>query len=750
FGPDDRLYVLELDGDVKALTVQRNGAGDYEVTSTETIDLVKNIPNHDDDGTPNPSVTGRLATGLLATGTAANPVLYVNSSDPRIGGGNDGTDEAIDTNSSTVSRLTWDGAAWQHLELVRGLPRSEENHAANGIELDPATNSLYVAQGGNTNLGAPSFNFVNLPEYALSAAVLSVDLDAIGNSTYDIPTLASTPLPFGGQGGDNQAMLVAGGPVQVHAPGFRNPYDVVLTEAGQLYTVDNGSNSGWGDVVDNEGPGGNCTNAVQEPGFSEDDNMHNITTPGTYGGHANVVRGNPSGTPWAGAVPAANPIECDYQPVAGAVDGNMTTFPVSTNSLDEYRASNFEGEMQGDIIAVGLNPPAVYRIELSADGQNVTANTTLFSGLSGRHLGLDVLDDDEVFPGTIWVGEFTSNGIVVFEPNDYDTPPPVCDGTDDPLLDEDGDGFDNADEIDNGTDPCSAADAPPDNDGDFESDLNDPDDDNDTLLDGVDPFAVDAANGAGTNLPVNFDYENSSPPAGGILDLGFTGLMTNGTDYLDLFDPFAMTIGGAAGVVTIDAAGAGTAEGSANAAEYGFQVGAAPQVNPYEAALLLGAPFAGTTPATDQEMGLFMGTGTQDDYLKLVVTDTGIELGVELGGSYTSLASATETIPGPDAVDLFLRVDPAAGTVQASYQLYTGAGPGDRIDIGTPQAVPAGWLTNPAAYGVTSTAAGGSSFPVTIDRFSITPVSTGSTDVGATMSVTPTGGLNSSSSGAGS
>ena len=55
--------------------------------------------------------------------------------------------------------------------------------------------------------------------------------------------------------------------------------------------------------------------------------------------------------------------------------------------------------------------------------------------------------------------------------------------TDDPTLDEDGDGFDNADEIDNGTNPCSPADVPPDCDGDKTSDLNDPDDDNDGLPD---------------------------------------------------------------------------------------------------------------------------------------------------------------------------------------------------------------------------------------------------------------------------
>ena len=56
-------------------------------------------------------------------------------------------------------------------DLVRGLPRSEENHASNGLALDPVNNKLYIAQGGNTNMGAPSNNFALLPEYALSAAI---------------------------------------------------------------------------------------------------------------------------------------------------------------------------------------------------------------------------------------------------------------------------------------------------------------------------------------------------------------------------------------------------------------------------------------------------------------------------------------------------------------------------------------------------------------------------------------------------
>ncbi|NNE73074.1 MAG: hypothetical protein HKN26_05370 [Acidimicrobiales bacterium] len=750
FGPDDRLYVLELDGDIKVLTIARNGVDDYTVTASETIDLVKNLPNHDDDGTLNAAVSDRLATGIKVAGTAANPVIYVASSDPRIGGGSTGEDLNLDTNSGIISRLTWNGASWDHLELVRGLPRSEENHSANGMEIDTATNTLYVAQGGNTNLGAPSNNFAELPEYALSAAVLSVDLDAIGSTTYDIPTLASTTLPWGGQSGDNQAMIVPGGPVQVHAPGYRNPYDVVLTQSGQLYTVDNGSNSGWGDVPQNEGPAGNCTNAIQEPGFTEDDQLHNITVAGTYGGHPNVLRGNPTATPWAAAVPAANPIECDQQPVSGNFDGHMTTFPVSTNGLGEYTADNFGGEMIGDLIAVGLNPPAVYRLELSPDGQSVTSNTTLFSNLNGRHLGLDVIGDTGPFPGTIWVTEFTNNGIAVFEPNDYDGNTGNCTGANDPLLDEDGDGFDNADEILNSTDPCSGADVPPDNDGDFESDLVDPDDDNDGVNDDVDPFAVDASNGTATSLPVVLEWENNSPPAGGILELGFTGLRTNGTDYLDLFDPFAMTIGGAAGVITIDAAPAGTAEGAANTGEYGFQLGVTEQVNPFESLVRVAAPFAGVTPSAGQYLGASMGNGTQDDYLRLVATANGIELGVEIGGNFTPIATSSTPMPGPDALDLMFLVDPVAATVQASYVLINGGVPGPRIDVGAPQAVPSAWLTGSTAFGVTSSRGAGTTFPVTFDQLEVRPVSTGGNDVAASMQITPTGNLNGSSSSAGS
>jgi len=179
FGPDDRLYVSQQDGAIKAYTVVRNGANDYEVINTETINLVKNIPNHNDDGTLHTDQNKRQVTGILVKGTAAKPVLYVTSSDYRIGGGGSGADKNLDTNSGMISKLTKNGNSWTKVDLVRGLPRSEENHATNGMAINKAGNTLYVAQGGHTNAGAPSNNFAFQTEYALSAAILTVNLNAI-------------------------------------------------------------------------------------------------------------------------------------------------------------------------------------------------------------------------------------------------------------------------------------------------------------------------------------------------------------------------------------------------------------------------------------------------------------------------------------------------------------------------------------------------------------------------------------------
>src|SRR5262249_40133683 len=298
--------------------------GIWTPTLSETINLIHNIPNHNDDGSLNMSVTDRQVTGILVTGTAANPVLYVTSSDPRISGG---TDSGLDTNSGILSQLTWTGTDWSKADLILGLPRSEENHSPNGLALSADGTKLYLVVGGNTNNGAPSSYFSNISEYALSSAVLEVDLAAVNAipektftyspgvtsiykymlPTLDDPTVPNDGLPghetpdgldvsgpFGGNNGLNQAILPANAPLDIFATGLRSAYDIVVTQAGKIFTIDNGSNDGLGGtpIFDDAGK---PTNTVGDFGVGDYDTL-DMLVDGAYYGHPVPNRANPTGS----------------------------------------------------------------------------------------------------------------------------------------------------------------------------------------------------------------------------------------------------------------------------------------------------------------------------------------------------------------------------------------------------------------------------------------------------------------------
>ncbi len=836
FGPDDRLYVAQQDGTVKAYTVVRNGSQDYSVSATETINLVKNnTPNHNDDGSTN-STSARQVTGLLVTGTAANPVLFVTSSDNRI---QVGADSGLDTNSGVVSRLTWTGSAWDKVDLVRGLPRSEENHSTNGMALDEATNTLYVMQGGHANKGAPGNNFSGTPEYYLSAALLSVDLDAVDAlgvsvdprsgaqfgydlQTLDDPTRANITNtdpafpyapghprynseidvgdPFGGNNGINQAIPEPGGPVQIHSPGYRNAYDVVFTSQGRLYTSDNGPNSGWGGlplvytsvgVPKGTGPfdqaaGDYCTNEFNESGSNaHGDTLHFIDGASYYGGHPTPIRAFPSLSRvivyeeqgdgnWVDVgnydfydlLPAGltaadfpnDPVQCEY-----SLDDPAKILDIigaSTNGIAEYTASNFGGALQGDILTASFNGN-IYDYKMNAAGDTPVAtgnDAVLFGGFGSQPLDVTTQGDGDVFPGTIWSAVYGADTVVVFEPIDFGT----CTGAYDINLDEDGDGFSNADEIDNGTNPCSGGSAPPDNDSDGLSDLNDPDDDNDGIVDVIDEFALDPDNGLTTDIPVLREFELvPGVDDGGFFNLGLTGLMTNGTtDYLDQFDPGTIDAGGATGNLGIDTITAGDAYQGVNTQDNGFQYGinADTTTAPFVVSTSLEPPFFDPLPAENfQSMGLQIGTGDQDNYLKVVINanngNGGVQVLLEDGGATTAAQYGQAEIGGDvlsagGGVSLYVVVDPAALTAQPQVQIGSGA----IVDLGSPVAIPASWLAsgdeNGLAVGLISTSTNGPVFGATWGFLnvvfvggnapSISPVGDLSVDIDTTDTATAT------------
>ncbi len=803
YGPDGRLYAAEYpSGAIKAITVQRNSEIDYEVSSIETLDGITTIQDHNDDGTLHTAIN-RQVTGLTITGTDWNPVVYVSSSDVRIGAGSGGGngDVNLDTNSGVITRFTWNGALWDVVDLVRGLPRSEENHATNGLEFTSinGTDYLILATGGFTNAGGPSTNFVYTNEYALSGAVLSIDLDAInalpvlsdnGRSyIYDLPTLDDPTRantngivdsdhadydgvdvndPFGGNDGLNQAMIVSGGPVQIFSPGYRNAYDLVVTENNALYVTDNGANGGWGGFPVNEG-GGSVTNNYDpnEPGSQSMsgnemvdnlDHLELVTTnlqnyvPGSfYGGHPNPTRANPfgaglytasalsgnigaefrtliydpDGSKGAGyttdstiglpanwpPVAVANSIEGDWRGPGtlnpdGPNDEPIAIWGTNTNGIDEYTASNFDGVMQGDLLA-GHSGGNIRRVQLTIDGDLQNLNQSFLSGIGGNALGITCNSDSDIFPGTIWAG--TLNGkIVVFEPSDA----VLCIHPEqvgyDASADYDNDGYTNQDEEDNGSDPCNAGSQPEDFDksvgGTLISDRNDVDDDADGILDFEDPFQLGNPNTSGSDaflLPVNNDLFNDQQGLGGIFGLGMTGLMNNGDveaswlDWIDRKDdpndPNPNDVlGGAAGLMTSHMT-SGTALGSVNSQEKGYQYGVQTSTSTGQFTVtgnLIGLTgplrIYGNTAAVGGELGYFIGDGSQSNYIKIVLTTAGITALQEIDDVVQTPLNVSIPIANrPNSSMLFyFVVDPISGQVDLEYSFDGGS----RNAIGTVQA----------------------------------------------------------------
>jgi hypothetical protein len=272
-------------------------------------------------------------------------------------------------------------------------------------------------------MGAPSARFREAPEYALSGAVLSIDLDRLGDGTYALPTLDDEQRPgeedrgdpFGGNGGRNQSIVVPDGPVALHATGFRNPYDAVVARNGLLYAIDNGPNwylGGTPTVVH-----GACSNHPNEGGTYGPDLLY-VVDGGLYYGHPNPARSSRRVTFNASdpqsPIDRPRPEECTY--ARNRLGRSLATFDASTNGLAEYTAANFDGAMSGDLVAASFDG-RIYRISLDESGRRVLETSPL-AVIEGLPLDVTAQPDASPFPGTIWTADAISGDLVVLEPRD--------------------------------------------------------------------------------------------------------------------------------------------------------------------------------------------------------------------------------------------------------------------------------------------------------------------------------------------
>ncbi|WP_425053624.1 Ig-like domain-containing protein [Psychromarinibacter sp. S121] len=462
------VYVTQQDGNVYRYEIERqddnngDGTDEFVVTGTTQMNVIpQTIQNYNDDGSLN-TTQQRQVTGIVVTkDDDGNDVLYVSSSDWRIAVGND---SGLDTNSGQIHKIVVDpdGNILSNVAILRGLPRSEENHSTNGLDIsiDPVTGDeiLWIAQGGNTNKGAPGNNFAGTVDYALSGTILKVNLtelesfdirtDANGDLyVMDLPTLddptrdnvdlvndlgldpAEIPDNYtidegpagqegnpdfaGGHNGLNMAKITekvlvsVGGeltfvdnPLAVHSPGFRNQYDVLVTEDNEVFTWDNGPNGGWGgqplsqedgQVVD-DWTSEFATNQFNESGSDGfGDQLHYLgeTTDafGPYGGDANPIRA------------AHEAIQAAFNP-DGTYTGATSDDPVIANGVELFAN---EAEARAYLTSLLI----IYEEQGDGNWVDVTGATGLpadffdvVNGYLWEHPGSSLSDPTSYYDGT--------------------------------------------------------------------------------------------------------------------------------------------------------------------------------------------------------------------------------------------------------------------------------------------------------------------------------------------------------------
>ncbi len=185
FGPDARLYVADDSALLQAHTIARSARGHYTVIDSETIHLLRDFESDDDSGACAADCVLRRVTGLLVAGTLADPHVYVLWSEPHSAPADS---SALDAGSGTLSRLRCstnlvsgrcaDGG-WQRVDLLRGLPRSPENHTANALTLDAGSHILHLTVAGDTGGPAGRGGRSSASGQPHAGALLAIDLEAL-------------------------------------------------------------------------------------------------------------------------------------------------------------------------------------------------------------------------------------------------------------------------------------------------------------------------------------------------------------------------------------------------------------------------------------------------------------------------------------------------------------------------------------------------------------------------------------------
>ncbi|SES39254.1 Carbohydrate binding module (family 6) [Tranquillimonas rosea] len=373
FGPDGKLYVGTITGEIHRWDVLEDGSIDKGSQETLSLDYLSE------------GAAGRR--GIVGFTFDPNDPETIWISDnwpiPR-------ESKAFDTPefSGRVSKINLgEGGSFEGVTAetyATGFPRSGGDHVTNSLEFraNPDFGQegepeylLYLVQGSNSAGGAPDNAWGNRPERLLNAAVLEIDptRDA-PESGFDVRT---EPITLGDdpetsfdesafdENGTYPGMydpFAEDAVVKIFATGVRNAYDLVWHSNGNLYVPTNGTAAGAKTPQD---PTQTEFDTTIDNSPKQYDYFFTVDEDGYYG-HPNVLRDEyvlNGGNPTSGLDPNevvggndGNP-NTDGYPTGVQVDGNYDYDGVynlgynrSPNGATEYTGNAFGSNLKGAVL----------------------------------------------------------------------------------------------------------------------------------------------------------------------------------------------------------------------------------------------------------------------------------------------------------------------------------------------------------------------------------------------------------------
>lgn len=387
-GPDQKLYAGTFDGRIIRYTIQSDGT----LTDAQTIDTIQK-----NNSSP------RMVIGF-AFDPNSKSKLWVSHGQLKAFEG--GSITGADDWTGAISILQGTNLDNYH-DAVIHLPRGYKDHLNFQPVFGP-DGALYFNQGSHTSSGAPDSKWGMRSEHPLTAAILRLDPQRLGDRTLDGQT----------EGAAAYDPYAPNAPLTIYATGVRSSYDLLWHSSRKLFASVNGYAAG-GNAPGRARSGRSGAIAPIERLSQTSDDVLIQVEPGGYYGHPNPTRnqfiingGNPTAL--------SDPYEVVEYPVGTMPESNwqmpVMSFGknVSPNGMIEYLSDAFEGKLKHHILVTRFSSgDDIVAIEMDEHG----SPRSLISGIRGFGGLTDPLDlACDANSGRIYVAEFGGQRLTLLRP----------------------------------------------------------------------------------------------------------------------------------------------------------------------------------------------------------------------------------------------------------------------------------------------------------------------------------------------